>query len=119
PLGSNPAFQVNLNAASQGSSPLLSPVLSDAGGARIEEEDEMKRKRCPTDKAYFIAKEILATERTYLKDLEVITVWFRSAVIKENAMPEGLMTLLFSNIDPIYEFHRGFLKEIEQRLSLW
>uniref|UniRef100_A0A8C5X103 FERM, ARH/RhoGEF and pleckstrin domain protein 2 n=6 Tax=Neoaves TaxID=3078114 RepID=A0A8C5X103_9PASS len=75
--------------------------------------------RCPTDKAYFIAKEILATERTYLKDLEVITVWFRSAVIKENAMPEGLMTLLFSNIDPIYEFHRGFLKEIEQRLSLW
>ncbi|KFV47299.1 FERM, RhoGEF and pleckstrin domain-containing protein 2, partial [Gavia stellata] len=119
PLGLNPAFQVNLNAAGQGSSPLLSPVLSDAGGARIEEDDEMKRKRYPTDKAYFIAKEILATERTYLKDLEVITVWFRSAVIKENAMPEGLMTLLFSNIDPIYEFHRGFLKEIEQRLLLW
>ncbi|XP_035755937.1 FERM, ARHGEF and pleckstrin domain-containing protein 2 isoform X4 [Egretta garzetta] len=119
PLGLNPAFQVNLNAPGQGSSPLLSPVLSDAGGARIEEDDEMKRRRCPTDKAYFIAKEILATERTYLKDLEVITVWFRSAVIKENAMPEGLMTLLFSNIDPIYEFHRGFLKEIEQRLSLW
>uniref|UniRef100_A0A8B9IVJ0 FERM, ARHGEF and pleckstrin domain-containing protein 2 n=1 Tax=Amazona collaria TaxID=241587 RepID=A0A8B9IVJ0_9PSIT len=119
PLGSNPTFQVNLNAAGQGSSPLLSPVLSDAGGARVEEDDEMKRKRCPADKAYFIAKEILATERTYLKDLEVITVWFRSAVIKENAMPEGLMTLLFSNIDPIYEFHRGFLKEVEQRLSLW
>uniref|UniRef100_A0A8C9SS38 FERM, ARHGEF and pleckstrin domain-containing protein 2 n=1 Tax=Scleropages formosus TaxID=113540 RepID=A0A8C9SS38_SCLFO len=73
----------------------------------------------PTDKAYFIAKEILTTERTYLKDLEVITVWFRSAVIKENAMPEGLMNLLFSNIDPIYEFHRGFLKDIEQRLALW
>lgn len=30
--------------------------------------------RYPTDKAYFIAKEILMTERTYLKDLEVITV---------------------------------------------
>ncbi|NXC73130.1 FARP2 protein, partial [Anhinga anhinga] len=118
-LGLNPTFQVNLNTAGQGSSPLLSPVLSDAGGARIEEDDEMKRKRYPTDKAYFIAKEILSTERTYLKDLEVITVWFRSAVIKENAMPEGLMTLLFSNIDPIYEFHRGFLKEIEQRLLLW
>ncbi|KFV49157.1 FERM, RhoGEF and pleckstrin domain-containing protein 2, partial [Tyto alba] len=119
PRGLNPTFQVNLNTAGQGSSPLLSPVLSDAGGARVEEDDETKRKRYPTDKAYFIAKEILATERTYLKDLEVITVWFRSAVIKENAMPEGLMTLLFSNIDPLYEFHRGFLKEIEQRLSLW
>lgn len=30
--------------------------------------------RYPTDKAYFIAKEILTTERTYLKDLEVLTV---------------------------------------------
>lgn len=44
PLGLTPAFQVNLNAVTQGSSPLLSPVLSDAGGARIEEDDEMKRK---------------------------------------------------------------------------
>lgn len=40
-------------------------------------------------------------------------------MIKENAMPEGLMNLLFSNIDPIYEFHRGFLKELDQRLALW
>jgi len=47
PLGLNPAFSVNLNAAGQGSSPLLSPVLSDAGGARIEEDDEMKRKVRP------------------------------------------------------------------------
>ncbi|XP_074924732.1 FERM, ARHGEF and pleckstrin domain-containing protein 2 isoform X2 [Chelonoidis abingdonii] len=117
PQSSNPTFQVNLNPASQGSSPLLSPVLSDAGSARVEEE--VKRKRYPTEKVYFIAKEILATERTYVKDLEVITVWFRSAVIKENAMPEGLMTLLFSNIDPIYEFHRSFLKEMEQRVALW
>ncbi|KAB0395645.1 hypothetical protein E2I00_000518 [Balaenoptera physalus] len=72
----------------------------------------------PADEAYFIAKEILATERTYLKDLEVITVWFRSAVVKADAMPADLMTLLFSNIDPIYEFHRGFLREVEQRLAL-
>ncbi|KAJ6669289.1 hypothetical protein lerEdw1_008098 [Lerista edwardsae] len=119
PMTLNPPFHVNMNTAGQDSSPLLSPVLSDVGGARVEEEDEAKRKRYPADKAYFIAKEILATERTYLKDLEVLTVWFRSAVVKENAMPEGLMTLLFSNIDPIYEFHRGFLKELEQRLALW
>ncbi|PNJ10496.1 FARP2 isoform 18, partial [Pongo abelii] len=44
---------------------------------------------------------------------------FRSAVVKEDAMPATLMTLLFSNIDPIYEFHRGFLREVEQRLALW
>ena len=27
----------------------------------------------PTDKAYFLAKELLTTERTYLKDLHVVT----------------------------------------------
>ncbi|XP_067851751.1 FERM, ARHGEF and pleckstrin domain-containing protein 2 isoform X2 [Heptranchias perlo] len=109
----------NLNLPSQSLSPLQSPILSDVGSMRVDDEEEAQRKRYPADKAYFIAKEILTTERTYLKDLEVITVWFRSAVIKESAMPEGLMTLLFSNIDPFYEFHRGFLKEIEQRLALW
>ncbi|XP_031174050.1 FERM, ARHGEF and pleckstrin domain-containing protein 2 isoform X5 [Sander lucioperca] len=101
----SPSFQMStLSLPGQAPSPLQSPILNE---------------RYPTDKAYFIAKEILTTERTYLKDLEVITVWFRSAVIKENAMPEGLMTLLFSNIDPIYEFHRSFLKELDQRLALW
>ncbi|XP_037530286.1 FERM, ARHGEF and pleckstrin domain-containing protein 2 [Nematolebias whitei] len=117
----SPSFQMStLSLPSQAPSPLQSPILSEVGStARLEEEEEGRRKRYPTDKAYFIAKEILTTERTYLKDLEVITVWFRSAVIKENAMPEGLMTLLFSNIDPIYEFHRGFLKELDQRLALW
>ncbi|KAK2858080.1 hypothetical protein Q7C36_005999 [Tachysurus vachellii] len=117
PLSMSTSFQMStLSLPSQAPS---SPVLNEGGSARLEEEEELRRKRYPTDKAYFIAKEILMTERTYLKDLEVLTVWFRSAVIKENAMPEGLMTLLFSNIDPIYEFHRGFLKEIDQRLALW
>ncbi|XP_068176612.1 FERM, ARHGEF and pleckstrin domain-containing protein 2 isoform X4 [Antennarius striatus] len=121
PLCMSPSFQMStLSLPGQALSPLQSPILSEVGSnARLEEEEEGRRKRYPTDKAYFIAKEILTTERTYLKDLEVITVWFRSAVIKENAMPEGLMTLLFSNIDPIYEFHRGFLKELDQRLALW
>ncbi|XP_026069616.1 FERM, ARHGEF and pleckstrin domain-containing protein 2 [Carassius auratus] len=120
PLCMSPSFQMStLSLPGQAPSPLQSPFLNEVGTARLEEDEEGRRKRYPTDKAYFIAKEILTTERTYLKDLEVITVWFRSAVIKENAMPEGLMTLLFSNIDPIYEFHRGFLKEIDQRLALW
>ncbi|KAM9831763.1 FERM, ARHGEF and pleckstrin domain-containing protein 2 [Neosynchiropus ocellatus] len=121
PLCLSPSFQMStLSLPGHAQSPLQSPILSEVGSnARLEEEEDGRRKRYPTDKAYFIAKEILTTERTYLKDLEVITVWFRSAVIKENAMPEGLMNLLFSNIDPIYEFHRGFLKELDQRLALW
>uniref|UniRef100_A0A8C9TI78 FERM, ARHGEF and pleckstrin domain-containing protein 2 n=1 Tax=Scleropages formosus TaxID=113540 RepID=A0A8C9TI78_SCLFO len=120
PLTLSPSTQMSaLSLPGRTPSPLQSPILSEVGSPRLGEDEEGRRKRFPTDKAYFIAKEILTTERTYLKDLEVITVWFRSAVIKENAMPEGLMNLLFSNIDPIYEFHRGFLKDIEQRLALW
>lgn len=34
----------------------------------------MPLQRFPTDRAYFIAKELLTTERTYVKDLEVVTV---------------------------------------------
>ncbi|XP_072295529.1 FERM, ARHGEF and pleckstrin domain-containing protein 2 isoform X2 [Eucyclogobius newberryi] len=121
PMSLSPSFQMStLSLPGHTSSPLQSPVLTEGGSTtKLEEEEEGRRKRYPTDKAYFIAKEILTTERTYLKDLEVITVWFRSAVIKENTMPEGLMNLLFSNIDPVYEFHRGFLKELDQRLALW
>ncbi|CAL8310034.1 unnamed protein product [Lota lota] len=113
----SPSFQMSTLSLPGHASPPPGPASQV--GTRLEEDEEGRRKRYPADKAYFIAKEILTTERTYLKDLEVITVWFRSAVIKENAMPEGLMTLLFSNIDPIYEFHRGFLKEVDQRLALW
>ncbi|XP_051046797.1 FERM, ARHGEF and pleckstrin domain-containing protein 2 isoform X2 [Phodopus roborovskii] len=115
-LSLSPEPQASLGTAEQGPSPVLSPVLSTA---RMDNQEEQKHKHMPEDEAYFIAKEILATERTYLKDLEVITVWFRSMVVKEDAMPAALMTLLFSNIDPVYEFHRGFLNEVEQRLALW
>uniref|UniRef100_A0A4W5LEF0 Uncharacterized protein n=1 Tax=Hucho hucho TaxID=62062 RepID=A0A4W5LEF0_9TELE len=55
------------------SSPLSSPLLTDAGYVRTDDEDEVRRK-FPTDKAYFIAKELLTTERTFQKDLAVITV---------------------------------------------
>ncbi|XP_036396148.1 FERM, ARHGEF and pleckstrin domain-containing protein 1-like isoform X2 [Megalops cyprinoides] len=100
-------------------SPLTSPLLNDAGCVRTDDEDEVRRKRFPTDKAYFIAKELLTTERTYLKDLEVITMSFQNSVGKDEAMPESLRNAVSSNFDPLYKFHTGFLKEVEQRLALW
>uniref|UniRef100_A0AAZ3P3M7 FERM, ARHGEF and pleckstrin domain-containing protein 1 n=1 Tax=Oncorhynchus tshawytscha TaxID=74940 RepID=A0AAZ3P3M7_ONCTS len=60
------------------SSPLSSPLFTDAGYVRTDDEDEVRRKKCPTDKAYFIAKELLTTERTFQKDLAVITVQLTS-----------------------------------------
>ncbi|MXQ89777.1 hypothetical protein E5288_WYG011566 [Bos mutus] len=89
-------------------SPNLSPDTKQASPLRF-----------PTDKAYFIAKEVSTTERTYLKDLEVITSWFQSTVSKEDSMPETLKSLIFPNFEPLHKFHTNFLKEIEQRLALW
>ncbi|XP_067357911.1 FERM, ARHGEF and pleckstrin domain-containing protein 1-like isoform X2 [Channa argus] len=99
-------------------SPLTSPLLTEAGYVRNDDEDEARRK-FPTDKAYFIAKELLTTERTYLSDLQVIIESFQSAVAKDEAFPDPVRNLISANYDPVHKFHQGFLKEVEQRLAQW
>uniref|UniRef100_A0A3Q0SQX2 FERM, ARHGEF and pleckstrin domain-containing protein 1 n=1 Tax=Amphilophus citrinellus TaxID=61819 RepID=A0A3Q0SQX2_AMPCI len=99
-------------------SPLTSPLLNDACSVRTDDEDEVRRKRFPTDRAYFIAKELLTTERTYVKDLEVVTS-FQSAVGQDEATPDSLKDAVFSAFEPLHKFHTGFLREVEQRLALW
>ncbi|KAK2179155.1 hypothetical protein NP493_509g01014 [Ridgeia piscesae] len=93
-------------------------VLS-GGSTRDDSEDDVKRKHYPADKAYYIAKELLMTERTYKKDLELICVWFRNAISRDDTLPDHLVELLFGQIDPIYEYHVPFLKEVEQRIAMW
>uniref|UniRef100_A0A8C3TDG9 FERM, ARHGEF and pleckstrin domain-containing protein 1 n=1 Tax=Chelydra serpentina TaxID=8475 RepID=A0A8C3TDG9_CHESE len=99
--------------------------VKEGGHKKVQFESRSKLlifcnlQRFPTDKAYFIAKEVSTTERTYLKDLEVITSWFQSTVSKDDYMPETLKNLLFSSFEPLHKFHTSFLKEIEQRLALW
>ncbi|XP_034042018.1 FERM, ARHGEF and pleckstrin domain-containing protein 1 [Thalassophryne amazonica] len=100
-------------------SPLTSPLLNDACSIRTDDEDEVRRKRFPTDRAYFIAKELLTTERTYVKDLEVITVSFQSAVVLDESTPGSLKNIVSSTFEPLHKFHTGFLREAEQRLALW
>uniref|UniRef100_A0A3Q1GR80 FERM, ARHGEF and pleckstrin domain-containing protein 1 n=1 Tax=Acanthochromis polyacanthus TaxID=80966 RepID=A0A3Q1GR80_9TELE len=99
-------------------SPLTSPLLNDACSVRTDDEDEVRRKRFPTDRAYFIAKELLTTERTYLKDLEVVTS-FQSAVGQDEVTPDSLKNTILSTFEPLHKFHTGFLREVEQRLALW
>ncbi|XP_021523578.2 FERM, ARHGEF and pleckstrin domain-containing protein 1 isoform X1 [Aotus nancymaae] len=115
----NVTLSPNLSPDTKQASPLISPLLNDQACPRTDDEDEGRRKRFPTDKAYFIAKEVSTTERTYLKDLEVIISWFQSTVSKEDFMPEALKSLIFPNFEPLHKFHTSFLKEIEQRLALW
>ncbi|XP_005355741.1 FERM, ARHGEF and pleckstrin domain-containing protein 1 isoform X1 [Microtus ochrogaster] len=115
----NATLSPNLSPDTKQASPLVSPLLNDQVCPRTDDEEEGRRKRFPTDKAYFIAKEVSTTERTYLKDLEVIASWFQSTVSKDDSMPEALKSLIFPNFEPLHKFHTNFLKEIEQRLALW
>ncbi|XP_072267432.1 FERM, ARHGEF and pleckstrin domain-containing protein 1 isoform X4 [Pyxicephalus adspersus] len=117
--GLNSTLSPNLSPDGKPSSPLISPLLNEPICIRTDDEEDSRKKKFPTDKAYFIAKEVSTTECTYLKDLEVITMWFQNAVNKDDSMPEQLRNLIFSNFDPLHKFHSSFLKEVDQRLSLW
>ncbi|XP_026281304.1 FERM, ARHGEF and pleckstrin domain-containing protein 2 isoform X2 [Frankliniella occidentalis] len=105
-------------------SPSLSPIKPnqdevDNRNGLAETETNIKKKRHTTDRAYFIAKEMLMTERTYKKDLSVINVWFRDEVEKEDNMPTEVLNTLFSLIDPIYDLHLRILRDVEQRVTTW
>ncbi|XP_044146546.1 FERM, ARHGEF and pleckstrin domain-containing protein 1-like [Bufo gargarizans] len=115
----NSTLSPNLSPDGKPSSPLISPFLNESICIRTDDEEDSRKKKFPTDKAYYIAKEVSTTECTYLKDLEVITVWFQNATSKEDSMPEQLKNLIFSNFDPLHKFHSSFLKEVDQRLVLW
>uniref|UniRef100_A0AAQ4S6L4 FERM, ARHGEF and pleckstrin domain-containing protein 1 n=1 Tax=Gasterosteus aculeatus aculeatus TaxID=481459 RepID=A0AAQ4S6L4_GASAC len=108
-----PAFQ----AAAKGS--CSSAPFTDRGALILTVSSLSLCQRFPTDRAYFIAKELLTTERTYLKDLEVVTVSFQSAVGQDEATPDSLMKNILCTFEPLHKFHKGFLREVEQRLSLW
>ncbi|XP_029649804.1 FERM, ARHGEF and pleckstrin domain-containing protein 2 isoform X2 [Octopus sinensis] len=81
------------------------------------DDDTKRKRRAPADKSYCITKELLMTERTFKKDLEVITQSFQNAV--NSVMPDYLSHLMFSTLCPIYNFHCNFIRNIEQRIISW
>lgn len=95
--------------------PDLSPVKHARNG-ELEDAEVRKTKRWPTDKAYYIAKELLMTERTYKKDLDVINVWFREEVSREAEL-EG--EAVVSLIELLADVHGPCLQEMEARLARW
>ncbi|XP_048240865.1 FERM, ARHGEF and pleckstrin domain-containing protein 2-like isoform X2 [Haliotis rufescens] len=97
--------------------------ISTLSTSKSEDHDDIdikkKVKRHPVDSSYYIAKELLMTERTYKKDLELVCVWFRNALSGDTMILNSMVELVFSYLDPIYEFHCSFLKDVDQRLSMW
>jgi len=44
---------------------------------------------------------------------------FQDALSRVDVMSDYLMQTLFGSIVPIYDFHCGLLKELDQRLAIW
>ena len=44
--------------------------------------------------------------------------WFKNMISGEEVIPDYLVDM-FKYVEPIYQFHVGFLKEVEQRLAMW
>ncbi len=75
------------------------------------------------------------TERTYKKDIEIIAENFRRELMLainqqqdlfmdeeynfENETLIHLSDVLFTHLLPIYNFHKYFLRQLEQRMSIW
>ncbi|XP_017847403.1 FERM, ARHGEF and pleckstrin domain-containing protein 2 isoform X1 [Drosophila busckii] len=79
-------------------------------------EAEVKKRKWPTEPSYFLAKELLMTERTYKKDLDVLNTAFRQVLAPQDV--EQLQPL-FELLDSLVQHHNLFLRDIEHRMLLW
>nr|CAB3244733.1 FERM, RhoGEF and pleckstrin domain-containing protein 1-like [Phallusia mammillata] len=79
--------------------------------------------RYPSSQAYYIAKEILQTERTYVSDLDVIYTWFKGAIQKDGdgntMLPGNVANQLFGDTGSLLDIHQQFLDTLEAQLSMW
>jgi FERM, RhoGEF and pleckstrin domain protein 2 len=76
----------------------------------------------PAEESYCIVKELLMTERTYKKDLNLLTTSFRNFAVTNNFDLKELTLfdhLLAQSLEPLNEFHSQFLKDIEGRIYEW
>jgi FERM/RhoGEF/pleckstrin domain protein 2 len=75
------------------------------------------------DESYYIIKELVMTERTFTKDLNLLTQTFRQFAVTKNFDLSELLffdQLLYPQVlEPVYEFHSLFLKDLELRLFYW
>ncbi|XP_066922382.1 FYVE, RhoGEF and PH domain-containing protein 6-like [Clytia hemisphaerica] len=75
-------------------------------------------------KLFYIAYEILTTEKTFVEALALICddfgVSLKGALEKNSRLlPENGYTLMFLNIESIYELDKKFLHDLEERMENW
>uniref|UniRef100_A0A671P036 FERM, ARHGEF and pleckstrin domain-containing protein 1 n=1 Tax=Sinocyclocheilus anshuiensis TaxID=1608454 RepID=A0A671P036_9TELE len=98
-------------------SPLTSPLLTDAGFVRTDDEDEVRRKVCLLEREQ--CSRLAACASSGVGGSLWLFTSFQKSVGKDEAMPDSLRNLIFANFEPVYKFHETFLKDVDQRLAQW
>ena len=84
----------------------LSPAIPVEGAEELSATDLALKKRS------YVLKELLETERDYVKDLAIICEDYIPNM-KEESLPDGLQgkkdKIIFGNVQSIFEFHRDIL----------
>ncbi|XP_012941789.1 triple functional domain protein isoform X2 [Aplysia californica] len=117
-LGVTPQEQNEKDEQRQSDSSIEEKLEQTSTGKEITEE-----KRKSARRREFIMAELLQTERTYVKDLEIcINCYMKPMSDSSINVPAGIHGkehVVFSNMDEIYEFHKDvFLKELEKYESI-
>lgn len=85
---------------------------------QVVSKEISEEKRRSQRKKEFIMTELLQTERTYVKDLEIVIETFLKEMKSGSNVPKKLVgkeNVVFGNIEDIYTFHKEiFLKELEK-----
>lgn len=107
---------------------------NNTNGLGTLERSDTLRKKWPTDKAYYISKEILMTERTYRRDLDVINLvsfffnfhyyFFYNLILqrfRKMIGPQDTENLqpLFDYFESMVQHHSIFLRDLEHRIVMW
>lgn len=89
---------------------------TNGNGVHHDEGEPKKIRKWPTEKSYFLAKELLMTERTYKKDLDILNQSFH-----DQLTPDEIESLqpLFQLLETMIQHHNVFLRDLEHRLLLW
>uniref|UniRef100_A0A672J7M9 FERM, ARHGEF and pleckstrin domain-containing protein 1 n=1 Tax=Salarias fasciatus TaxID=181472 RepID=A0A672J7M9_SALFA len=66
----------------------------------------------------FVPHDVFVLKSVHLSPPPPLLQSFPVAVATDESFPDSVKTLLSSHYDPVLEFHRGFLREMEQRLAL-
>ncbi|XP_059472379.1 kalirin isoform X2 [Neocloeon triangulifer] len=108
---------LSLEKSSGGSDPSLESRVKEIAAKELKELNEEKRKSARRKE--FIMAELLQTERTYVKDLEICVRCFLDELREcPTAAPMGIQAkedILFGNMEEILEFHQNiFLRELEK-----